>query len=329
MKLLKIIAAVLLTAAPASAEIHVRLSIKAILGPFNEWPDNAGAGFGAESINLNSVAAVRDNIRLSNDILRDLGTGIRFILVGDTVQTVAGMSNPWFTADARCGDWDELRAAIHVNAASRTAWRWDESAINIYINDDASGCGGADIITAGANSYTTLLIHEVLHCLNLGHTHGDAGVWVDGDGFSDTLPDLLNSSVAQVNAQHAGQPQWLRDDLIFNIMSYHLPQNRLTWQQKRAVYEEINSDRSGEAAGRAIFTRQGGWVFPFNLGGPSWDLAYGDLSDAYDNSSSGNDTLVINSGTWDARTQGLPLVMNKAMTLTVLNGPVTIIRSTP
>ena len=152
-------------------------------------------------------------------------------------------------------------------------------------------------------------------------------MWVDGDGFADTLPDMLDSTVAQVNTQHASQPQWLRDDLIFNIMSYHLPQDRLTWQQKRSVYETCNNARSGEVSGVARFVRQGGHVAPYFFGGVSWDLAFGDLSDSYDMANNG-DLLVINTGTWDARTQGLPGVMNKPLTLTVLNGPVTITRST-
>lgn len=262
-RFLHALAIALLTAAPLLAEVQVRVSIKAILGPNDEWPSNSGG-----SVNLNSEQEVRDTIDFINSLLTRRGESFRLFLRGDTVHTVEGQSDPWFTIAARdSGNRADLEATATASAASRATWHWHDDSINIYINDTSSGVcafpGGGNAILIGAQGYVELIIHEIGHYLSLRHTHngdndGDLNDWGDGDGFSETLDDDSDASAADINDRYPGQSQQVRDDLIFNIMSYHQPQDRFVWQQRQGIIETYNGARDSQASGEGRFVKSDG-----------------------------------------------------------------------
>lgn len=261
-----------LTLFPVSvqAEVRIRLSIKAILGPNGEWPSNSTANFtGNVEINLNSEQAVRDNVALMNRILARRGYAYRFFLRNDTVYTVTGQSNPYFTIPARnSSSRNSLEDAATASASAKTTFRWHDDSVNIFINDTSSGiCSFADgarsTILIGAGSYETLILHEIGHYFNLRHTHNDAGNdgaddWADGDGFSETLADDQDATPAQIAAQYPAASQATLDNLIFNIMSYHIPQDLFVWQQRQEFIEVFNIERDIEASGNGFFVRSDG-----------------------------------------------------------------------
>lgn len=298
------------------AEVRIRVSVKAILGAGDSWPDNAGGTIGMTGVNLNSEQAVRDNIGLANGLLATRGSSFRLALRNDTVYTVSGQSNPWFSISARNStNKNDLQDAA---TADKTTWKWHDDSINIYLNDSSSGwCsspGNGDIIFVGAGAYEELIIHEIGHFLSLGHTHPkeddeDVDDWGDGDGFSQTLNDDRHASAADINAEYPGETQATRDNLILNIMSYHQPQDRFVWQQREAMIETYNDVRSNVASGRARFVSSDG---DDTEDGLSVASRLETLQEAVDQSSSANDTLLIGGSTHDVANG---MVISKPLTL--------------
>ena len=298
------------------AEVRIRVSIKAILGSGDVWPDNPGGIIGTTGVNLNSEQAVRDNIALANGLLSARGSSFRLVLRNNTVYTVADQSDPWFSIDARnATNKSDLQ---DVATTDKTTWKWHDDSINIYLNDTSSGwCsspGNGDIIFVGAGAYDELIMHEIGHFLGLGHTHpnsDDGGVddWGDGDGFSHTLNDDKDATAADIDAQYPGQTQEERNDLIFNIMSYHQPQDRFVWQQREEMIETYNDTRSNVASGRALFIRSDG---DNTEDGLSVANRLETLQEAVDLSSSANDTLLIGGSTHDVANG---MIISKPLTL--------------
>jgi hypothetical protein len=323
----------------ATAEVELRVSIKVILGPSNEWPDNTNTvGPASDALNINSEQVLRDNIKASNLILARHAAGYRFVLRDDTIYTLTGFANSWFTGDARTAAFrDSLEAAA---LADKPTWQWHDDSINIYLNDSRSGfCSrpgdNRSAITIGAGAYSTLIIHEIGHFVDLPHTHtGDndndnpPDDWADGDGFSETLPDDADATAAQINDRYDGtpqpfQPQEVRNDLIFNIMSYHIPQDRFVWHQRERIIETFNGSRSAVAIGRARFVQPGG-----NNGANGLTVAnrLATIGRGVDISTTPNDAVLIRSGSYNANSEGLPLVLTKPLTLSAWRGAVTISR---
>jgi hypothetical protein len=311
------------------ADVRIRVSVKAILGPTNQWPNNPGGTIGTTGVNLNSETAIRDNIDLANGLLSARGSSFRFVLRNDTVYTVSGQDNPWYSINARNA---QNKSDLEETAkADKATWKWHDDSINIYLNDTASGwCsspGNGEVIFIGAGAYQELIIHEIGHFLNLGHTHpadDDGGVddWGDGDGFSETLSDDKDASAMQINTQYPGQSQATRDNLIFNIMSYHQPQDRFVWQQREAMIATYNISRAYVASGRTRFVQSGAspnlW-FPFH--GLIASLPYPELQEAIDQSTSSDDVILIRGSTHDV-TDGM--VIAKPLTLRAWRGSVSI-----
>ena len=335
MKLIHTAFALLLAlTAAARADNEWRISIKVILGPGKAWPDNTST-IGSTGLNLNSEQAIRDNITRTNAILDRLGQGWKIVLRANTIYTLTGKADPWFTADARTtATRDALEDAATDSAASKADWLWHDDSLNIYLNDSRSGIcsfpGDNSVIVVGAGAYEELIVHEMGHFFNLRHTHGgdsDGMVpplwWSDGDGLSDTLPDDPDASAAQINAKYPASTQWERDNLIRNLMSYHNPQDRLTWQQRLRLMETANSTRGFAVNGRSLIIGPGG---DNDDDGLSWDERFATIGYAYNLSVSTKDVLVVQTGTYNAGTDGLPVTMNKPMVISALNGPVVINR---
>ena len=300
-------AAMIATLAPPVtwAEIQVRVSFKVIRGPDGEFPDNVNT-IGVTGLNFNSEQVIRNNIAFTNDMLSRRGSPIRLFLRDDTVYNVTGQANPWFRRSARSTvNKNNLEEAATASAAARTLWSWHDDSINIYLNDTRSGVcsfpsGGRSAIFIGAGGYQELLIHEIGHFFNLAHTHagdndGDLDDWADGDGLSETLDDDPDASAADINAQHAGETQEKRDDLIFNIMSYHLPQDRFVWQQIQEFVETANNERAVQASGKGLFVRRDGNDFN---NGRTYGGRVRTLQRAVSLSTSSNDVILMR-GTLD------------------------------
>lgn len=279
------------------AELQVIVSLKAVLDSNGNWPNNSST-IGVTGVNLNSEQAVRDNIALTNERLAAKGYPFRLSLRSNTVYTLSGFANSWFTMDARQGS---TRNAFEDAAlADKTTWQWHDDAINIYLNDTRSGfCstpgGGRRAITIGAGAYEELIMHEIGHFLNLGHTHsgdndGDLNDWADGDGFDETLADEADASAADINARYPGETQTTRNNLIFNIMSYHSPQDIFVWDQRQAIVEAVNGARDPEVRGEGFFVRSNGNDL-FN--GKTYATRVQTLQRAVDVSTSGNDVILI------------------------------------
>ena len=217
-------------------------------------------------------------------------------------------------------------------------WKWHDDSINIYLNDSRSGvCSfpGSNLsIIVGAGAYQELLIHEIGHFLSLRHTHparddlepavdNSVDDWGDGDGFSETLSDDKDATAAQINDRYVVETQEFRDNLIFNIMSYHQPQDRFVWQQREAIVETFNGSRSFVANGRARFVQPGG-----NNAADGLTMANRLATIGQGVSLSGNpkDVVLIRGGGYNAAAEGLPLTISTPLTLAAWRGPVTITR---
>ncbi len=338
-----IVVLLLSAAAPASAEVELRVSIKVILGPSGEWPDNINTvGPASNALNINSEAVLRNNIAFTNEILNRHGTCYRLVLRNDSIITLSGFAPAWFTGDPRTGPY---RAALETqataSAAAKTTWQWHDDAINIYLNDGRSGScnfpAQGNVITIGAGSYDMLILHEIGHYLGLQHTHpaaDDAETdnsvddWGNGDLSDETLDDDKDATAAQINARYDGSPgsagffpQAARDDLIFNIMSYHIPQDRFVWGQREVLITNFNTTRANVALGRTRFVQPVGNDINSGL---SVTSSLRTIGQGVNLSGSTNDVVLILGGTYLSGHEFLQPTINTPVTLGAWRGPVTI-----
>jgi len=323
---------------PLHAGVEFRVSIKVILGPNGEWPDNPNT-IGATGLNLNSETVIRDNIDFANTILARHAVGYKIVLRDNQIRTLSGFDSYWYTADARsAATRDQVEEAATLNVTTKAIWKWHDDSINIYINDSRSGvCSfpseGRGVVLSGAGAYQELILHELGHFFSLNHTHTidrDSALddWADGDSLAETLPDDADASAADINNRYDGdpqpfQPQHIRDDLIFNLMSYHQPQDRFVWGQREMIVAAFNGPRAYATAGRARFIQSDG-----NNAADGLTVAnrLRTIGQAVNVSGTANDVVLIRSGTYNANSEGLPFSMTKPLTLSAWRGPVTITR---
>jgi hypothetical protein len=331
-------AALLLIVAPVlHADVEIRISFKVILGPAptNEFPDNTN-GIGPTSINLNSEAAIRTNIAAANAILESQRQGCRLVLRDNTVYQLAARGSDWFTRDFRTSAArDALYDTANASTATKADWQWHDDSVNVYLNDSRSGvcsfvADNKPLILVGAGAYRELLLHELGHYFDLAHTHiadndnmVPAGAWQNGDGLSETLDDDADATAAQINAKYPGRTQDERNDLIFNLMSYHQPQNRFVWQQREIFLKNANIARAPMVSGRAFFVAPDG---SDGNSGLEWAQRRRTLGFVHGVAGGVNDVMVIQSGTYNANTEGLPATMDKPITISAWRGPVVITR---
>jgi hypothetical protein len=243
---------------PAQAVIYWRISINVILGPENQWPSSTN------DVTLGSEADIRQEIVRYNALLDRMGWGYRFELVGVTELTHA---SKWFNADARDGAnliGLENEAKLPNNWSS---YNWRIDAINVYINNSASGVStgfpytpivGNGVLIGVAGSFP-IILHEFGHDLDLNHTHGpcndpsDCGnVWRNDDRCADTVFDFGYKSlneVAQYNFQNSFSNLFMfqREQVLNvfdNVMSYHQSNggkaDRLTHDQWQILVDSSN-----------------------------------------------------------------------------------------
>lgn len=260
--------------ASLQAEITIRLSVKYILAFTGARPD---AG------NIGTSAGFDAEITRANCILAATGRGYQLQVVEylDIRPPVpqGQSSSYWYNLDARAN-----RAVFEAAAlADQTTWRWRGDAINIHVNNSSSGqcsfVGGGLSISLGNDIIVGTVLHELGHFFNLRHTHsaadndGDINDWGDGDGLAETLDDDPDASLANINARYPGESQQKRDDLYFNVMSYH-QEDRLLPDQMDLWTDTANGPRNGFTTGRTIWVdRNNACLSPNDLIEPFRTLA--------------------------------------------------------
>lgn len=330
--LLLVSAFLLLAGETAQAQLRVRVSVKFILGSSGQRPSIGGGGFGSSSIALTDDAAVMTTIAYANQLLANMGRGYQYQLT--EIQDVSGWSG-FFSISARNqSNKEALEAVANSNATTRAQFFFRTDAINIYINNSASGyCSfpsGGTIIFAGSSAYDTLFIHEMGHFMSLQHTHaGEQFLDSDNsscsaqdctcaqtiagssDGFADTLPDVDCWTRPQLVAGNPGATTAQIDNTFLNIMSYHLPQDRFTSDQLDAWADAANTPRFSVVTGRTRFIATSG---NDTTGNGSSGARYRTLVKGVTIANSG-DIVLLRAGSYNETT-----TITKALTLRATRG---------
>jgi hypothetical protein len=316
--------------------------VKFILDGNGQMPTNPGTGFSGRAISLTSRQAVSNNINYGNQLLAQTGRGFRFNLT--EIQDVTGAAG-FYNLPARSeANKIALEAVATSNAASRAQFFWRDDAINVYINNTSSGVcsfvGSGNIIFGGSSSYDTLIIHECGHFFNLFHTHQgeqyrnsngtsctadnacDCAQLIGGnnDNIADTVSDHQCWDRPALVANNPGASAFQIDNVFFNIMSYHIPQDRFTDDQLDLLTDTASVDRRFVTTGRTWFVdRNCGSIF--RNGSSRCDAFSGPFSLVRDglNSASSGDIVLIRAGNYNERQ-----TFNRPATLRASRGAVVI-----
>jgi hypothetical protein len=248
------------------AEIMVRISVKFIL-------DTNGAYSTGGNIGTN--AGFQVEIDRGNPILAATGRAYKMQVVeyiGIQPPAPAGSNaNYWYNLDARINRGRIENAAL----AAPVTWRWNTTALNIYVNNSSSGScsfvGDGVSISLGKTVSAGTVLHEVGHFFNLQHTHAgdDTGctnvVVADGDSLAETIPDhncltLDGLSMANFGANYASltaEQQAAVNTSWLNVMSYH-NENTLLPAQMDLWGRHANAARLFVCSGRTWFVANDG-----------------------------------------------------------------------
>lgn len=281
-------------AAMASADITVRISVKAILNPAT---GNRQSGV-TDLTFSNTVVGM-------NAMLQSYGRGYQLQWVGNALINVGGLgqyntgASQYYSVDfVNDPNGDTLKDQFEANAIANPAtYGWDTTAVNVYIvnfggaNWNVCSFPGHQIVlvngTAGYATATTLL-HEIGHYFNLSHTfngrqnlNSDNSACTNGcscakfiGGGSDAVADTIldhdcwtsQSDIAignfgvSYNSLSAGN-QAAVDRIWNNLMSYHgrqHPTTLTTSDQSDRWTDSANSDRTAVRTGRTRFVASSG-----------------------------------------------------------------------
>lgn len=255
------------------AEIAVRISVKFILNTNGAYSTGG---------NIGTNAGFQAEIDRGNPILAATGRAYKMQVVeyiGIQPPAPAGSNaNYWYNLDAR-----NNRSTIENAAMADTVtWRWNPTALNIYVNNSSSGScsfiGSGVSISLGKTVSTGTVLHEVGHFFNLNHTHAldyadntNPAVFTmadlaDGDGFAETArdnPNITTSNqlcVALFNKVYtnatAGEQAFV-DTAFENVMSYH-NENALLPIQMDLWGRGANGARLFVCSGRTWFVANDG-----------------------------------------------------------------------
>jgi len=315
--------------AGATADITVRLSVKAVLDPAT----------GMRQTNV-TEATFSNVVTTINTLLDSYGRGYRYwwdgVLhnVGGLGQTSSGPSKYYdvnFHDPANADLKDQMENDALNNPA---AFQWSTTAINIYIvryggaNWNVCSFPGNDIVLLnGALGYSTpaTVLHETSHYFNLAHTfNGEqyqnadnsdctnncACAMItpgDSDAVEDTILDAIcwtsQDAIAQGNfnksyATLTFAQQASVDRLWNNIMSYHGRQNTnvflLTTDQLDRWTDSANEDRAAVCTGRTWFVDATSWGW-LNIGSSASPLP-SILQGVASAKASGGDIILVRPG---------------------------------
>ena len=291
-------------------------------------------------------AQIQDDYDYYNKLLAIHARGYQFQLT-EVVQLPSTLSS-WFSIPARnAANRDALQATATADAASRALYAYRDNAINVYINNSASGicCGaGNGLIFIGREDGHITPLHEIGHLLGLPHTQGYGcnGCCPDvnccdapgNDGLPDTILDLPcwdRNQIAENNFPaypNLTEAQWAQvDDVWLNIMSYHYGffnncRERLTSDQLDLLTDVSNGSRFNVATGRTWFVDRansclqpagGSGCTIFDFGGPLPSVTGGI------NAATAGDIVLIRSGNYNERT-----TFTKPVTLRATRGVVSV-----
>lgn len=310
----------------ATADIHVRASVKFILKP-----DGTRPGLG----NIGDATGFATEVTYGNQILAARGYVIDVLEYID-IQPPVPSGQPadyWYNLDARNNRQTIENAAL----ANQAVWRWNANAINIFVNNSSSGqCsfpGSGGSISLGKSVGNGVVFHEVGHIFALKHTHaGDysdntnppTGVFTvsdlqDGDGLTETPNDNPNigtkDQLCQAlfglpytqpptppGAPFANAVQRDTVDRTYeNVMSYHNETLLLT-PQFDIWAATANDARSGFCNGKT-------WFVAMNdsdgSNGTSADTPAATVGSGLARVSTSNDIVLLRAGSYAAPPSGL------------------------
>lgn len=297
------------------AEIAVRLSVKFIRNTSGAYPSGGigtNTGFEAE-------------IDRGNPILAATVRGHKLQVVeyiGIQPPAPAGSNaNYWFTLDARSNRSTIENAAL----ADPATWRWNADALNIYVNDSASGqcsfIGNGLSISLGKTVGAGTVLHEVGHFFNLSHTHANdyadntnPAVFtqddlLDGDGLPETAPDNPNLTTSnqlcvalfnKVYTNASVAEQAVVDSTFENVMSYH-NENRLLSGQMDIWGQGANGARLFVCSGRTWFLANDG---SDGASGKSAAAPFATLPRGLSSVASADDIILLRAGNYTAPVDG-------------------------
>jgi len=313
------------------AEIKVLLSVKFILKPDGTRPDPGDVG---------TPAGFNAEVARGNRILEATARGYR-IQVVEYLDIRPGVpvdepSDYWFNLYAR-----DNRPRIETTALTTPAvWRWNASAINIYVNNSSSGAcsfvGGGLSISLGKDVGLGTVLHELGHFFNLSHTHaGDPSCAnpppyfvANGDNLAATIDDhncLSRDSLSMSNYQ--GRAYSALDPLErarvnsswLNVMSYH-EEDQLLGEQMDLWTEHANGARVGFCTGRTWFVAVDG---SNGASGENARAPFATVSRAFLSVGGADDVVLLRTGTYTSPFNG---TMNVPCTISATRGAVTIVR---
>jgi hypothetical protein len=176
--------------------------------------------------------------------------------------------NHWFDLPIHRNARNALQAAAQADYGT---FAWNENAINIYIvGTHGSGTADFDMVLLGQDlAYPNTPFHEIGHFLNLCHTHGcefggsSTDEFVIGDDeVDDTLRDnshwdthdeIANALWGVPWASLPPDSQQAVDDVLHNLMSYHIDRTRMTAGQLDRLTDYTNDAGSDVVSGRTHF----------------------------------------------------------------------------
>jgi hypothetical protein len=313
------------------ADITVRLSVKFILQPDGTRP---AAG------DIGTTTGFDNEVARGNGILTATARKYRLQVVEyfDIRPPVpqGQAADYWFNLPAR-----NNRATIETAAlADQGTWRWNASAINLYVNNSASGqcsfVGSGGTISLGNDIGVGTILHEIGHFFDLKHTHpGDPSCTIpppynvgDGDGLTATIPDhncLTRDGLSMANfngrvfsALNANEQTQVNSSWL-NVMSYH-QEDQLLEDQMDIWGGNANGGRLFACSGRTWFVAVFGLdLFP----GTEAGLPVQTVSTALSRVQSGNDVILLRAGTYNSLPSN---PINTACTLSATRGPVLLTR---
>lgn len=288
-KIIILLAALLVSGSFASADITVRISVKAVLNPAT----------GQRQTGVSDLTFA-ETVAGMNDMLNGHGRGYHLQWVGNALINVGGLGqyntgpSQYYDVDfVNDENGDVLKDQFESNAIANPAtYGWSSSAVNIYIvrfggaNWNVCSFPGHQIILVnGAAGYATArtVLHEIGHYFNLSHTfNGRQNLNSNGtsctnscscaqlvgggsDGVADTIldhdcwtdqNDIAVGNYGSLYASLTASRQAAVDRIWNNLMSYHGRQHDtpyLTPDQLDRWSDSANDDRPGVRTGRTRF----------------------------------------------------------------------------
>jgi hypothetical protein len=288
-KTISILSVLLAGVALVSADITVRISVKAILNPAT---GNRQSGV-TDLTFSNTVVGM-------NAMLQSYGRGYQLQWVGNALVNVGGMgqyssgASQYYSVDfVNDPNGDTLKEQFEANAiADPATYGWDTTAVNVYIvqfggaNWNVCSFPGHQIVLVnGAAGYSTAatLLHEIGHYFNLSHTFNgrqnlnpDNSACTNGcncaqfigggnDAVADTIldhdcwtsqNDIANGNFGFSYNTLSVNNQAAVDRIWNNLMSYHGRQHATTLttsDQSDRWTDCANNDRGPVRTGRTRF----------------------------------------------------------------------------